>query len=323
MKQIFVAIIALGVCLSACHSKKTKALDGDPQTFDEFKSMFTPTSLPFKLPADTLALKISDSLALKPAVVKQFLSDSIGLHAFAPGVKRHYYPLYSFTSGSKDNPLQCLVLKVTGGNTSRAYLCLADKKGKFLNSAPVGRVTTGEQQTQYFSIDSRGTIRMVTEDLVNSQTTTKEEVYGMGDNGQLVLVMTNSSGPVAPEKAFNPIDTLPRKNKLSGDYAAGGNGIISIRDGKDAKSFLFFISFSKDKGNCTGELNGTGTFTGLNKGEYKDKSSSCGIVFHFSAGSLSIKEEGGCGAYRGVKCFFDGVYVKKAEPKKAEVKKKK
>ncbi|HEY0271835.1 MAG TPA: hypothetical protein VGC22_01565 [Chitinophaga sp.] len=313
MKQIFVAIFALGVCLSACHSKKHPAPGGDPQTFDDFKSMFTPATTPFKLPPDTLLLKQPDSLALKPAVVARFLSDSIGQHAFAPGVKRRFFPLYYFKTGEKEHVIQYLVLKVTGGGQSRAYLCLANRKGVFLNSLPVGRVSSADRQVQYFSLDSKSTIRVTTEDQVDGQPVQKEEVFAAYPDGRMTLILTNSSGPVSPEKAFNPIDTLPRKHKLSGDYTAGSNGIISIRDGKDAKTFLFFISFSKNKGDCTGELNGTGTFTGTNKGEYKDKSSSCGIQFRFSAGSVSIREAGGCGAYRGIKCFFDGVYVKQAK----------
>ncbi|SCC28375.1 hypothetical protein GA0116948_105168 [Chitinophaga costaii] len=311
MKQILLAIFILGICLSACHTKKAKVLHGDPQTFDEFKSMFTPAAAPFKLPADTLAIKLPDSLALKPATVQRFLNDTIGQHAFAPGVKRHFYPLYYFQTGEKDNIIQYLVLKVSGSGQSLAYLCIASKKGVYLNSLPVGRVSNADQQVQYFSLDSKSTIRVTTEDQVNGQTAQKEEVFAAYPDGRIALILTNSSGPVSPEKAFNPIDTLPRKHKLSGDYAAGSDGVISIRDGKDAKTFLFFISFSKNKGGCTGELNGTGTFTGVNKGEYKDKSSSCGITFRFSAGAVNIKEEGGCGAYRGIKCFFDGVYVKK------------
>ncbi len=316
MKHTLLVLISLAFCLSACHTKHSKDVNGDPQTFDDFKSLFKASSVPFKLAADSLAGKQPDSLALKPAVVARFLSDTIGNQAFGATGKRRYFPLYYFKTGEMDKTIQYLVVKVTSAAISRAYLCLMNRKGVYMNSLPVGKVSATEAQTQYFSIDNKSTIRVATEEKVDGQIAQKEEVFAAYPDGHVSLILTNSSGPISPEKAFNPIDTLPRKHKLSGDYAAGNSGVISIRDGKDAKSFLFFISFSKDKGSCVGELNGIGTFTGANKGEYKDKSSSCGITFHFSAGSVNIKEEGGCGAYRGIKCFFDGVYVKKVAAKK-------
>lgn len=316
MKHTLLVIISLAFCISACKTKHTKDVNGDPQTFDDLKTMFKASTVPFKLMVDSLAAKTPDSLALKPAVVAHFLSDTIGNQAFGTEGKRKFFPLYYFKTGEKDKTIQYLVVKVSNGAVSRAYLCLMNKKGAYMNSLAVGKVSATDAQTQYFSLDTKSTIRVATEEKVDGQIAQKEEVFAAYPDGRVSLILTNSSGPVSPEKAFNPIDTLPRKHKLSGDYAAGNSGVISIRDGKDAKSFFFFISFSKDKGSCVGELNGVGTFAGANKGEYKDKSSSCGIVFHFSAGSVNIKEEGGCGAYRGIKCFFDGVYVKKSAPKK-------
>ena len=152
---------------------------------------------------------------------------------------------------------------------------------------------------------------MTTEtEVTPGHTGTREDFYAADAAGKTALIMTNSSGEAVAAQIFNPIDTLPAKNKLSGDYISGEMSIVSIRDAKEPKSFLFFISFTKDSG-CKGEISGTGKYTGTNKGEFKDKDSGCGITFQFSSGRLSIKEVGGCGAYRGVRCLFEGAFTKK------------
>lgn len=143
----------------------------------------------------------------------------------------------------------------------------------------------------------------------------REDFYMVKADGTVTLIMTNSNGPTNAGQIFNPIDTLPRKNKFSGDYTSGDMSLVSIRDGDDPKSFQFFITFSKDKSNCKGELSGKGRFLSGNRGEYKDNESSCGISFQFSSSRVTIREIGGCGAYRGIKCFFEGSFKKKVEKK--------
>jgi hypothetical protein len=113
---------------------------------------------------------------------------------------------------------------------------------------------------------------------------------------------------------INPIDTLPRKNKLSGDYAADKRNFIAVRDGNNQSKYSFFIHFEKD-GNCIGELKGDMTMRDATHGYYRQSGDPCVIDFTFGSKSITVKEEGNCGNHRGIKCFFDDSYRKKKEPK--------
>jgi len=88
---------------------------------------------------------------------------------------------------------------------------------------------------------------------------------------------------------------------------------ISLRDGKHASETLFFIHFEKD--DCRGELKGMARFVSNNVAVYQEGGNPCTIEFNFSAGRVSMKETGGCGSYRDIKCFFEGSYPKKKTPK--------
>jgi hypothetical protein len=305
MNKLVLALLV--ICLLGACKSKHKKVAGDEFTFEDFRDLFTTTQLPYKLTLDSLRAKEVDSLSIEPELMKQFLTDTLSAKDFPAGSAVQYFPL-AYLEGDKIN---YFVVKATGKTARMAYLCVIDKKGHYLNRLQVGKLVDNGNSTKYFSIDNKRAVKITEEQQLGpGRTATKEEFYDVAADGKAMLVMTNSSGDAVAGQIFNPIDTLPRKHKLSGDYEAGELSIVSVRDGKDVKSFQFFISFAKESG-CKGELSGTGHFTGANKGEYKDKDSDCGISFQFSAGHLSIKEIGGCGAYRGVKCFFEGSFKKK------------
>jgi hypothetical protein len=299
MNKIVLALLAICL-LGACKSKHKKAA-GDEFTFEDFRDLFTAGTLPYKLTPDSLKTVPDDSLAIAPELLKQFLTDSL-----ATGTVK-YFPLVYL----EGNTVNYFLVEAVGKSANTAYLCFTDKKGHYLNRLQVADVSPNAKSTRYFSVDTKQAVKITEEQVLSpGRTATREEFYGVAADGKTTLIMTNSSGAAPAGQIFNPIDTLSHKHKLSGDYEAGETSLVSIRDGNDAKSFLFFITFSKESG-CKGELSGTGHFTGTNKGEYKDKETDCGIAFQFSGGHLSIKEIGGCGAYRGVRCFFEGSFNKK------------
>lgn len=114
---------------------------------------------------------------------------------------------------------------------------------------------------------------------------------------------------------IDPIDTLPRKNKLSGNYIQDKKNFISLRDGKDINHYLFFIHFEKKEGNCTGELKGAFEMKTANTGIYTTNGDPCIIDFTFDGNTIDVKEKGSCGNHRGIECYFDDSYTKKKEPK--------
>lgn len=308
MNRLLALLLAVGL-LAGCKSKDKRRAGDRPLTFADFKALFPERQVPYRLLADSLRqLQPADSLALKPDVLKQFLSDTLATADFAKGAAVRFFPLAHL----EGNNLHYFVVLAAGKATSTAYLCFTDPKGHYLNRMLVASKKAGSSEGISFTLDSRYLVKLSMENEISpSHTTLKEDFYTAGADGKLTLIMTNSSEPTTPGQIFNPIDTLPRKHKYSADYTSGDMSIISIRDGQEPKTFQFFITFSKDNGSCKGELNGTGHFTGTNKGEYKDKESSCGIAFQFSSTRVSIKEIGGCGAYRDIKCFFEGGFTKK------------
>jgi hypothetical protein len=308
MNRLLALLLAVSV-LAGCKSKQKHSAGDRPVTFEDFKALFPEQQVPYRLSADSLQQhQPSDSPTLKPDVLQQFLTDTLAVADFPRNAALRFYPL----AHMEGRNLHYFVIEAAGRSAAAAYLCFTDPKGKYLNRVLVARKEAGSQDKVNFTLDSKYLVKISFEkQLSASQTALKEDFYMAGPDGKLTLIMTNSNGPAAPGQIFNPIDTLPRKHKLSADYTSGDMSIVSIRDGQDPKTFLFFISFSKDNGNCKGELSGTGHFTGANRGEFKDKESSCGIAFQFSSGRVSIREIGGCGAYRGIKCFFEGGFTKK------------
>ncbi|OMP80300.1 hypothetical protein [[Flexibacter] sp. ATCC 35208] len=304
MNKLLIAALALGL-FASCKSGGKKS-GADAITFKEFRQSFADSKLPYKLTPELLTSKTGDSTAIDTALISRFLVDTLAKADFPTG-KVSYYPLVSLTG----KQINYLVIKAEDKNTTAAYLCVFDKKDHYLSRVQVAWLNSKSNKKEYFSIDSKEMVKITTEtEVTPGHTGTTENFYSVEANGSTALIMTNSTGEAAPGQLFNPIDTLPKKNKFSGDYAAGENSIVSIRDGKDAKSFLFFISFAKESG-CKGEISGTGHFAGANKGEFTDKDTECGIAFQFSASKLTIKEIGGCGAYRGIRCLFEGGFTKK------------
>lgn len=309
MNKLVLALLTVGL-LAGCGSKKDKS-GKDAFTFEDFRRLFTEATLPYKMTPESLQQKSADSTAISPEVLKEFLTDTLGKSDFPEGAAVKYYPVATIDGAA----VNYFVVKAVGKTATTAYICFLDKKGHYLNRLPAGKVDD-KKDLHYFSIDTRQVIKVTNEkELSPGHKATREDFFGVSEKGITTLIMTNSAGDAAAGQLFNPIDTLKATHKLSGDYISGENSIISIRDGDDPKSFLFFISFSKDKTGCKGELSGTGHFTSANKGEYKDKETDCGISFQFGSGKVSIKEIGGCGAYRGVRCFFEGSFSKKSQAK--------
>jgi hypothetical protein len=125
-----------------------------------------------------------------------------------------------------------------------------------------------------------------------------------------------------PAEITNPIDTLSRKNKLSADYTAGKMNLVSIRDGRKNDRISFFIHFEKNNGECSGELKGEAILKGSNSAEYRQNGDPCILRFNFTSSSLGLKEVEACGSHRGLRCLFDGSFVRKKEISQAPPKKK-
>jgi hypothetical protein len=120
---------------------------------------------------------------------------------------------------------------------------------------------------------------------------------------------------------INPIDSFPKKNKLSGDYFRDNSSFISVRDGRHPNQLMVFIHFENANG-CSGEFKGELLLTSPNYAIYRQGGDPCVLSFRFSPLSITLKEDEGCGSHRGLDCLFQGSFHKKKEKTKTKRKKR-
>jgi hypothetical protein len=151
----------------------------------------------------------------------------------------------------------------------------------------------------------------------------RREVYSFSPGIGLVLILTESNETSAKSlQIINPIDTLARKHKYSGDYVQDKRNFISIRDAKNQSRMVFFVHFEKDNGDCKGELKGEAKFISPNTARFEGSRDPCTIQFTFSDNWIHMKEIEGCGNHRDIKCFFDGAFQRAKEVKSKPNKKR-
>ena len=308
--------IALFVFLFACKDQKQRTVADADLTLKEFIELVPPVKLPFIVHDSTLQKKENDSAALNLNVFQSFVPDSIFKQQFPTTKQLKLFALGKSTDAQKGN---YVFIKSINGKRRAVYLYYFNEKNTYLGSAVLLDNTVAAKANRYTRIDSRYNIAQIKEQkTATGELWTDETIYYMDANGKMILAMTNSTEDKSDEIMGNPIDTLPAKNKFSADYASDKKNMVSIRDGRLPKTFQFFIHFSKQNGECVGELKGEGEFTTPGKGVFHDKDSDCEIIFSFSSGSVTIKETNGCGSYRDITCFFEGTYIKKKAPPKSK-----
>ena len=129
------------------------------------------------------------------------------------------------------------------------------------------------------------------------------------------MVINDSNEDPRKSNVINPIDTLPRKNKYSGDYVQDKKNFISLRDSKKPNMYAFFVHFEKNEASCTGELKGEMKMKNTTTAQYTGNGDPCVIDFKFEGNEIVVKEQGSRGNHRGIKCFFDDPFVKKKDPR--------
>jgi hypothetical protein len=197
-----------------------------------------------------------------------------------------------------------------------------DKKNKFLAAKEIMSEHPHDGYLHAVSINKEPTFTISREKMDNDKQQLQYTRIGWAySSGSFIPVVNETNEDVKKNNTvLNPIDTFARKNKLSGNYVQNNKNFISVRDGKDAATYLFFIHFEKDEGTCIGELKGELKLKGANKAIYSENGEPCVVDFTFNGNELTVKEQGSCGNHRGIKCFFNDTYTKKKE---AVVRKKK
>lgn len=302
----------------ACKGKKTSLQDDETVTAKEFIEFFPKAPLPIRIADTTLVRKSTDSLQIGYKIFTQFVPDSLIQHDFGKGVTPRIFPLARFSDNDKET---YLFIKATTGTKRIAYLATFNKDDQFLAMLPLVKQGFDQYATAYGVLDKKIQITTYVEKKkANNETSFKRNVYIYnGGANEFTLIMTEPNEEII-ENVINPIDTLPAKNKFSGDYVKDKKNFISVRDGKKTSEAMVFVHFEKN--DCRGEVKGIARFVSASVAVFQESGNPCSIEFQFSTNKVIIKETGGCGSYRDIKCFFEGSYPKKKVAAKPAVKPK-
>jgi hypothetical protein len=317
MKKLLLLLPVLLV-LFACKQKKTSLKDGEELEVSDFIAFFPQGELPYIVADTTLLNKENDSMRIGNAVFGRFIPDSVLSNEFGKSAKPLLYPLARVTEKNKET---YLFIKAVQGKKRVGFLACFDDKNNFLAAMPLVRAGIEGTRNSFGSLDKKFQITTYRELIkANKEPGFKKNIYIYNSSNGFMLILTEPNEDII-ENVINPIDTVEKKNKVSGDYVINKRNFISIRDGKDPSNILFFIHFEKDNATCNGELKGAARFISENVAQFKESGNPCTIQFDFKGNIVTMKEIGGCGSYRDIKCFFDGKYPRQKEAKPKDAKK--
>lgn len=314
-------VLLLMLFALACKNKTAAVSSSQPVNTSGFFEGFNKMKLPFTV-ADTNMMKVADTTLISYVVFKQFIPDSAlqTLAAKKPeNLKIH--PVGKIESGDEIY----LLVTVTDGKKTLLVTYLFDKSKHYINHLVLLNNQTNDDYIHSVNINPEPTFLVIREKSKNNKYSyTKKGFAYSKENKGFVEVINDSNEDEKNNEVVNPIDTLAKKAKYSGDYVKDKKNFISVRDGSSARTYLFFIHFEgeKDNGACTGELKGKMTMVEENKAVFQQNGDPCVIDFTFKNNTIQVKEHGSCGNYRGMTCMFDDSYKKKSpQPLKGRKKK--
>ena len=320
MRRALSLFLVLVILFTACKSRKKSMTGEDPVTIEDFIAFFPDTSLPFNIADTQINRKLPDSLLISEKIFSQFVPDSVYGNDYPQKIKPRLYAVGKIADPGKET---YLLLKAATLEKQIGYVLCFDKDYKFKAAMELIRNNPDRGKSVTGSIDRKLTItKTETRKTKDGQQYYKLNAYVYNTAGVFTLIKIESNEPVVPNAVYNPIDTLSKENKISGDYIKNSKNFVSVRDGKNAKNILFFVHFETSD-DCSGELKGEATLIKPNLAQYRRVGDACVLRLFFSGNKVTLSEEQACGNYRGIRCSFDGAYTKKkTAPKKTEKKKK-
>ena len=303
-------LVALPMLLLACSSKKNP---GEEQVdIKDMMAYFPESKIPFQLGDTVLEKSHRDESYVPARVFNSFIPDSVWTSLLGKTAKPRIYPLGKVTVKGNET---YLFVRLTTPVKKAVYVLAMDKELKFVAGLPVLQTDPRAGAHQVAIMDSKYVITSLAQRKnAAGEQLYRKNVYVYNSLGVFTLILTESNDAESVTTTIiNPVDTFPHKHKLSGDYVVNAKNFISIRDGRQASHLLFFIHFEKDNGTCKGELKGEMILLSPTTARYTQRGGPCVLEFAFNGKSVSMKETGGCGANRDIKCFFEGSFPKKKE----------
>ena len=309
-------ILVLPVLLSACKGGK-KPLTDDKVEIGDFIGFFEEAKLPVQFADSSFRKKEKDSLAIHHKLFTRFVPDSLLAKQFGETTPR-LYPAGKVTVKKAET---YLFVKAITSFRKVVYVLVYDQDQHFAAGMPLLTGDKNNTGPQSATLDAKYTFTILHQHKTpDGASVYKKNAWVFNSAGVFTLILTESNDLTAiKNQLINPIDTLPKHNKLSGDYTQNKMNLVSIRDAKTAGRFLFFIHFEKDEGACRGELKGIARMIGADKALFSQPGDQCELSFRFSGNTVTIEEQG-CGSHRDIKCFFEGSYTRRHPPKPAKKK---
>lgn len=316
-KSLSPLVVLLLICFTiACKEKKPDFSGKVPVDRKAWVQSFGDIDLPI-LYADSNLKVAEDSIFFTHDLITQIIPDSILKPLEKSKGEERYHPIGKIEK-KKDKFTYLLLLQSSKKNRKLIALVLGDEKSKypFLGWKMLIQEKHPDTYTHSVSISREPTFIISREktDLKTQTTLYTRNGWAFTSDSLFRMVITDTNEDLIKNNTIiNPLDTLPQLQPLSGDYIKSKKNFISLRDSEKKNSYLFFLYFEKDNGDCIAELKGEISMTAPDKGIYQQSGDACVIEFNFKGKQLSIKETGSCGNYRGITCFIDDRYEKKAE----------
>lgn len=320
MNKYLLLLLLPGLFISCGNKKVSLAGDDDKVDAHDFVGFFQPLALPYQTGDTLLRRKEAETSLIHYNIFTRFVPDTVLSRYFGPGLRPKLYAIGKVAVPDNET---YLFVKATAASRKVLYLLCFDKKNKFAAFRPVIYSDNEPGVSGQVLMDNKYTVTITHQrKAADGQLFFKKDAYVYNDAGTFTLIMTESNETASkPAPIYNPIDTLSHKHKFSGDYFQDKRNLISIRDGKDPSRMLFFVHFEKDDGECKGELKGVARFISSNIARYTANGDPCAVEFSFGPTTVSMRELGGCGNHRDIKCFFEGEFIRRKEVKGRPAKK--
>jgi len=309
------ALVPILILIGCTHRSKVSLSGEEAVDIKEFFKIFEVAELPYQFADSSVVRTPEDSTLISYKLLTQFIADTTYGRLFGKSERPRIYPVCRI-AGPEDGTY--LILKSLSTTRKAITLLCFDKKNKFIAGMPVLIPDANPATQQFLSIDKKYTISKNISRR-NADGTIKEgkDVYVLNEpTRSFLLIMTDALDEQKVE-VINPIESLPRKSRYSGDYVKDKWNLVSIRDSRKQGHMNFFVHFEK-KNNCSGEVRGEASYTSANSAVYRGSGDFCVLQFRFTVSSVTISEMEGCGSHRGIDCVFEGTFPKKKEARKKE-----
>lgn len=301
------------VFFAACKDDKVDLLGNSPIKANEFIKVFPVIQTPFSI-ADTSINSIGDTTRIGKKVLQQFIPDSILTTQIKFLDKSTIHPIGKIEKEAETY----LLFKHKYNKQQSVFTIVYNNKNEFLAYKPLLNNNNNDGYLHSVVINREPTFSVNKDKMDRSTQTLKYTRVGWAftaSAGTFINVVNETNEDEKRNNTIiNPIDTLPKKYKYSGNYVQDEKNFIAVRDGNKPDTYLFFIHFEKSNGSCIGELKGKLKMKNETEGIFTESNEPCIIDFKFSKTEITLKEQGSCGNYRGIKCFFNDSFTKKKEP---------